>query len=152
MFGIGSTELLVILLVALIVLGPKSLASFSSKFGKLMGEFRRVSTDFQRTLNLEAAREEAREAKNKQASSTRPDEKAPGSNEESRTHNETEAQLHGVPDDSPVAQALKKARAEAQKAEEEAAKAMEDVASVQNMESDRLADGETSQRESSNVR
>ena len=55
MFGIGSTELLVILVVALIVLGPKSLASVSRSLGKAMGDFRRVSTDFQRTLNAESA-------------------------------------------------------------------------------------------------
>ncbi len=61
MFGIGSTELLVILLVALIVLGPKSLAGVSRSLGRAMGEFRKVSNDFQRTLNVEAAREEARE-------------------------------------------------------------------------------------------
>lgn len=58
MFGIGSTELLVILLVALVVLGPKSLASVSRTLGKAMGEFRRVSTDFQRTLNAEVEQEE----------------------------------------------------------------------------------------------
>ncbi|MCR4666909.1 MAG: twin-arginine translocase TatA/TatE family subunit [Desulfovibrio sp.] len=63
MFGIGSTELLVILLVGLIVLGPKSLAGLSRTIGKIVGEFRRVSTDFQRTLNVEAAMEEARETK-----------------------------------------------------------------------------------------
>lgn len=62
MFGIGSTELLVILVVALIVLGPKSLASVSRSLGKLMGEFRRVSTDFQRTLNAEAAEADVRDA------------------------------------------------------------------------------------------
>lgn len=61
MFGIGSTELLVILLVALVVLGPKSLAGVSRSLGKAMGEFRRVSTDFQRTLNAEVAREEEEE-------------------------------------------------------------------------------------------
>ena len=33
MFGIGSTEFLVILLVALVVLGPKSLASVSRTLG-----------------------------------------------------------------------------------------------------------------------
>ena len=57
MFGIGSTEFLVILLVALVVLGPKSLASVSRTLGKAMGEFRRVSTDFQRTLNAEVEQE-----------------------------------------------------------------------------------------------
>ena len=63
MFGIGSTELLVILVVALIVLGPKTLASLSKTVGKAVGEFRRVSTDFQRTLNAEAAQEEYEERK-----------------------------------------------------------------------------------------
>lgn len=58
MFGIGSTEFLVILLVALVVLGPKSLASVSRTLGKAMGELRRVSTDFQRTLNAEVEQEE----------------------------------------------------------------------------------------------
>lgn len=68
MFGIGSTELLVILLVALVVLGPKSLAGVSRSLGKAMGEFRRVSTDFQRTLNAEVAREEEEEKQRKTAS------------------------------------------------------------------------------------
>ncbi len=67
MFGIGSTELLVILVVALIVLGPKSLATISRSLGKAMGEFRRVSTDFQRTLNAEAAQEEEAERRKKDA-------------------------------------------------------------------------------------
>jgi len=53
MFGIGGTELLVILVVALIVLGPKSLPQIAKTLGRAMGEFRRVSTEFQRTLNVE---------------------------------------------------------------------------------------------------
>lgn len=63
MFGIGSTELMVIFVVALLVLGPKSLATISKSLGKALGEFRRVSTDFQRTLNAEVAQEEHEERK-----------------------------------------------------------------------------------------
>lgn len=63
MFGIGSSELLVILLVALLVLGPSQLPRIAKTLGKAMGEFRRVSTDFQRTLNLEAEKEEHEERK-----------------------------------------------------------------------------------------
>jgi sec-independent protein translocase protein TatB len=59
MFGIGSAELLIILLVALLVLGPEKLPSLARTLGKAMGEFRRMSTDFQRTLNAEAALDEA---------------------------------------------------------------------------------------------
>ncbi len=58
MFGIGSTELLVIFLVALVVLGPKSLPGIAKTLGKVMGEFRRVTTEFQRTMNVEVAQEE----------------------------------------------------------------------------------------------
>lgn len=107
MFGIGSTELLVILVVALIVLGPKSLASVSRSLGKAMGEFRRVSTDFQRTLNMEAAQEEARSAAEKRAATAAKTAPEP----ESKQTQTAEASL---PPDSPIAQAIAKARAEAE--------------------------------------
>lgn len=71
MFGIGSTELLVILVVALIVLGPKSMANVSRTLGKALGEFRRVSTDFQRTLNAEAEEEEQKKRKKEAAKAAR---------------------------------------------------------------------------------
>lgn len=58
MFGIGGTELLVILVVALIVLGPKSVPHIARTLGRAMGEFRKVSTEFQRTLNTEIELEE----------------------------------------------------------------------------------------------
>lgn len=68
MFGIGSTELLVILIVALLVLGPKNLPKIAHTLGRAMGEFRRVSTEFQRTLNTEIAiEEETEKAKAKKA-------------------------------------------------------------------------------------
>lgn len=102
MFGIGSTELLLILVVALIVLGPKSLAGVSRTLGKAMGEFRRVSTEFQRTLNMEAAQQEAREAKNGKSAQSQQKQAAP------------EVSPH-VPEDSPIGQALAKARADAAK-------------------------------------
>ena len=63
MFGIGGTELLVILVIALIVLGPKSVPKIARTLGKAMSEFRRVSTDFQRTLNTEVALEEEEKRK-----------------------------------------------------------------------------------------
>lgn len=58
MFGIGTTEILVILVVALVVIGPESLPKMARTLGKALGEFRRVSTDFQRTLNTEIAIDE----------------------------------------------------------------------------------------------
>jgi len=63
MFGIGGMELVVILIVALLVLGPKQLPKVARAVGKAMSEFRKVSTEFQRTMNLEAVAQE--EAENK---------------------------------------------------------------------------------------
>lgn len=125
MFGIGSTELLVILLVALIVLGPKSLAGFSRKFGQFIGEFRRVSTDFQRTLNLEAAEEEARlkAEKARAKDSTAEEAKVPASGSQTANPFNKAGGMDDLPPDSPLAQAVAKARAEADAAEKAAAEA-----------------------------
>ena len=53
MFNLGGMEILVILVVALVVLGPDKLPKFMRSVGKSIGELRRVSTDFQRTLSTE---------------------------------------------------------------------------------------------------
>ena len=66
MFGIGGTELLVILVVALIVLGPKSVPQIARTLGKAMGEFRKVSTEFQRTLNTEIEHEKRKQEAEKE--------------------------------------------------------------------------------------
>jgi Tat protein translocase TatB subunit len=47
MFNVGAGELLVILLVALIVLGPEKLPETARKIGNVMGEVRRMSAGFQ---------------------------------------------------------------------------------------------------------
>ena len=51
MFGIGAPELLIILVVALLVLGPKRLPEIARSLGKGMAEFRRASNEFTRTLS-----------------------------------------------------------------------------------------------------
>ncbi len=48
MFGIGMTELLVILVLALLVLGPKRLPEMARSLGRGLAEFRRASTDIRR--------------------------------------------------------------------------------------------------------
>lgn len=54
MFGIGPSELLVILVIALLVLGPKRLPELARSLGKAMGEFRRATADI--TTELDNAR------------------------------------------------------------------------------------------------
>jgi sec-independent protein translocase protein TatB len=53
-FGIGPSELLVILVIALLVLGPKRLPELARSLGKAMGEFRRATADI--TTELDNAR------------------------------------------------------------------------------------------------
>ena len=50
MFGIGMPELLLIMAVALLVLGPKRLPEIARSLGRGMAEFRRASTDLRNTL------------------------------------------------------------------------------------------------------
>lgn len=50
MLNLGTPELLVILLVALIVLGPAKLPEAARKLGQAMNEFRRMSSGFQTEL------------------------------------------------------------------------------------------------------
>jgi len=51
MFNVGGPEVLVILLVALIVLGPAQLPKAARQVGQVMNEIRKVSTGFQRELS-----------------------------------------------------------------------------------------------------
>lgn len=50
MFNVGGGELLVILLLALIVLGPQKLPGAVRQAGRMMGEVRRISSGFQQEL------------------------------------------------------------------------------------------------------
>ena len=45
MFGIGMTEVIIILVVALLVIGPKKLPDVARSIGKGLREFRRATTD-----------------------------------------------------------------------------------------------------------
>ena len=50
MFGIGMPELLLILAVALIVLGPKKLPEMARALGRGLAEFRRTTDDVKREM------------------------------------------------------------------------------------------------------
>ena len=56
MFDIGWSELLVIVVVAIVVVGPRELPKLMGTFGHYAGKLRRAASDFQRQFN-EAMRE-----------------------------------------------------------------------------------------------
>jgi len=62
--GLGSTELIFILVVALIFFGPRKLPQLARSMGKGLSEFRRASDDFKRTWEREVALDSAREEDN----------------------------------------------------------------------------------------
>lgn len=50
MFNVGGAEFFVILLVALLVIGPTKLPQAARQVGQFMGEFRRIANGFQNEL------------------------------------------------------------------------------------------------------
>jgi len=57
MFGIGMPELLLILALALIVIGPKKLPDVAKAIGRGLAEFRRATDELKNTLREETPRE-----------------------------------------------------------------------------------------------
>jgi TatA/E family protein of Tat protein translocase len=56
--SLGSTELVFILVMALVFFGPRKLPQISRSLGKNLAEFRRASEDFKRTWDREVTLEE----------------------------------------------------------------------------------------------
>lgn len=54
MFSLGTTEILVILVVALLIIGPSKLPEVARTLGKGMAEFRRMSSDVKKSVDLES--------------------------------------------------------------------------------------------------
>lgn len=64
MLGLGWTEMLVIGVVALIVIGPKDLPIVMARLGKFMGQIRRMGNEFQREINRTTGLDEVRNLRN----------------------------------------------------------------------------------------
>ena len=63
MFGIGFQEMIVILVVALVVFGPKRLPDLAKSLGKGLAEFKKASEEVRKGIEDAAQEEEAAPAK-----------------------------------------------------------------------------------------
>lgn len=53
MFGIGFSEILIILVIALIFIGPKKLPEVAKTLGRAINEFRRSTEEIKKDINKE---------------------------------------------------------------------------------------------------
>jgi len=58
MFGVGMQEVIVILVVALIVIGPKKLPDLARALGRAIGEFKRAADDLKDDLDINGLKDE----------------------------------------------------------------------------------------------
>ena len=61
MFGIGMPEMILILAIALIVIGPKKLPDLAKSLGRAMREFKKATSEFKETIQLEGELSEVKE-------------------------------------------------------------------------------------------
>ena len=64
MFGIGMPEMLLILAIALIVIGPKKLPDLAKSLGRAMREFKKATNEFKETMHIDSELAEVKNAFN----------------------------------------------------------------------------------------
>jgi sec-independent protein translocase protein TatB len=90
MFGIGGQEIILILLLALIVLGPKKLPDIAKTIGRALGEFQRATDGLKKEMDQAADLTSAEPPEEKQKSEEEPDKIDPEKKEQDPTQEDRE--------------------------------------------------------------
>jgi TatA/E family protein of Tat protein translocase len=90
MFGIGGQELILILLLALIILGPKKLPDIAKTLGKALGDFQRATDGLKKEIDQASDLTSAEPPEEKQKSKEEPDKIEPEKNEQDPAQEESE--------------------------------------------------------------
>jgi sec-independent protein translocase protein TatB len=61
MFGIGMPEMILILAVALIVIGPKKLPDLAKSLGRALGEFKKATNEFKESISMDSTLNEVKD-------------------------------------------------------------------------------------------
>jgi sec-independent protein translocase protein TatB len=101
MFGIGMPEMLLILAIALIVIGPKKLPDLAKSLGRAFAEFKRATTELKDSLEIDSELKDIKDTFNSMSdeikdtinfdSDARPEnEKETGESEKEKSENQAE--------------------------------------------------------------
>jgi sec-independent protein translocase protein TatA len=75
MFGIGTTELVIIMFIILLIFGAKKLPELAQGLGKGIREFKKASTDIQEELSMNKPDEQIRSTVNEKKDDKKDDKK-----------------------------------------------------------------------------
>jgi len=116
MFGIGMPEMLLILAIALIVIGPKKLPDLAKSIGRAFGEFKRATSELKQSIDIDDDLHDVKRTFDDIDTDVResvdltgtPDQNTvsptPKSNQDNKT---TEEKAESIPNDSTAAEMVK---------------------------------------------